>query len=157
MHILCSHFLDAPVGEVCFCILCSLYTWFFTLGWKCGLQGNEQAKQYVHLLNSTLTATERTICCILENYQREDGVEIPEVLRDFMGGKTFLPYQNTGKEAKGKKPKAWELSLRHLEWLILIWMPWRRCWFKVILLSNSWMLEHFNQLMLLHFEHFLVS
>ncbi|KAH7861067.1 hypothetical protein Vadar_021262 [Vaccinium darrowii] len=69
-------------------------------------KGNEQAKQYVHLLNSTLTATERTICCILENYQREDGVEIPEVLRDFMGGKTFLPYQNTGKEAKGKKPKA---------------------------------------------------
>lgn len=71
-------------------------------------KGNEQAKQYVHLLNSTLTATERTICCILENYQREDGVEIPEVLRDFMGGKTFLPYQNTAKEAKAKakKPKA---------------------------------------------------
>jgi seryl-tRNA synthetase len=65
-------------------------------------KGNEQAKQYVHLLNSTLTATERTLCCILENYQREDGVEIPEVLRDFMGGKTFLPYQNT---AKGKKPQ----------------------------------------------------
>ncbi|KAE9462670.1 hypothetical protein C3L33_05426, partial [Rhododendron williamsianum] len=68
---------------------------------------NEQAKQYVHLLNSTLTATERTMCCILENYQREDGVEIPEVLRDFMGGKTFLPFPNTPeKEAKGKKSKA---------------------------------------------------
>ncbi|KAL7199314.1 hypothetical protein ACSBR2_021577 [Camellia fascicularis] len=46
---------------------------------------NEQAKQVVHLLNSTLTATERTMCCILENYQREDGVEIPEVLREYMG------------------------------------------------------------------------
>uniref|UniRef100_A0A5B7BBX8 serine--tRNA ligase n=1 Tax=Davidia involucrata TaxID=16924 RepID=A0A5B7BBX8_DAVIN len=70
-------------------------------------KSNEQAKQYVHMLNSTLTATERTMCCILENYQKEDGVEIPEALRGFMGGKTFLPFQtNPAKEAKGKKSKA---------------------------------------------------
>lgn len=76
------------------------------------LQSNEQAKKYVHLLNSTLTATERTICCILENYQRADGVEVPEALREFMGGKTFLPFKNKpaekkpADEGKGKKPKA---------------------------------------------------
>lgn len=29
-------------------------------------------KKYVHCLNSTLCATSRTICCILENYQTED-------------------------------------------------------------------------------------
>jgi hypothetical protein len=29
-------------------------------------------KTYVHALNATLCATERTLCCILENYQRED-------------------------------------------------------------------------------------
>lgn len=29
-------------------------------------------KKYVHCLNSTLTATTRTICCIIENYQTED-------------------------------------------------------------------------------------
>lgn len=29
-------------------------------------------KTYVHALNSTLCATERTLCCILENYQKED-------------------------------------------------------------------------------------
>ncbi|KAK6915561.1 Aminoacyl-tRNA synthetase, class II (G/ P/ S/T) [Dillenia turbinata] len=70
-------------------------------------KGNEQAKQYVHLLNSTLTATERTMCCILENYQKEDGVEIPEVLQPFMGGKTFIPFQNKPTtDAKGKKSKA---------------------------------------------------
>lgn len=69
-------------------------------------KSNEQTKQYVHLLNSTLTATERTLCCILENYQREDGVEIPEVLRPFMYGKTFLPFQSKpAPEAKGKKSK----------------------------------------------------
>ncbi|KAL6531538.1 hypothetical protein OROMI_027901 [Orobanche minor] len=69
-------------------------------------KGNEKAKEYVHMLNSTLTATERTICCILENYQKEDGVEIPEVLRNFMGGKTFIPFKNNPvKESKGKKAK----------------------------------------------------
>ena len=31
--------------------------------------GQEQKKEYVHMLNSTLTATERTLCCVLENYQ----------------------------------------------------------------------------------------
>ncbi|KAJ6737018.1 hypothetical protein OIU85_019120 [Salix viminalis] len=56
-------------------------------------KSNEQVKQYCHLLNSTLTATERTICCILENYQKEDGVEVPEPLRKYMSGKEFLPFQ----------------------------------------------------------------
>ncbi|KAF8401663.1 hypothetical protein HHK36_012609 [Tetracentron sinense] len=70
-------------------------------------KGNEQVKQYVHLLNSTLTATERTICCILENYQKEDGIEIPAVLQPFMGGITFLPFQSKpATEVKGKKSKA---------------------------------------------------
>lgn len=31
-------------------------------------------KEYVHMLNCTLTATERTLCCILENYQTPEGV-----------------------------------------------------------------------------------
>lgn len=70
-------------------------------------KSNEQAKQYVHLLNSTLTATERTLCCILENYQKEDGVEIPEALREFMGGKTFIPFKTKpASETKGKKSRA---------------------------------------------------
>uniref|UniRef100_A0A7N0TB20 serine--tRNA ligase n=1 Tax=Kalanchoe fedtschenkoi TaxID=63787 RepID=A0A7N0TB20_KALFE len=64
--------------------------------------GNEQGKQYVHLLNSTLTATERTICCILENNQTKDGVKIPEALQPFMGGKSFLPFI---REVIGKKIK----------------------------------------------------
>ncbi|KGN49564.1 serine--tRNA ligase [Cucumis sativus] len=71
-------------------------------------KSNEQTKQYVHLLNSTLTATERTLCCILENYQKEDGVEVPEVLRPYLGGKAFLPFKTkpTGSDSKGKKSKA---------------------------------------------------
>lgn len=32
-------------------------------------KANQQTKQYVHMLNGTLCATTRTLCCILENYQ----------------------------------------------------------------------------------------
>lgn len=39
----------------------------------------------MHMLNATLCATERTMCCILENYQEADGVRVPEVLRPYMG------------------------------------------------------------------------
>ena len=31
-------------------------------------------KEYVHMLNGTLSATERTLCCVIENYQTPDGV-----------------------------------------------------------------------------------
>jgi len=48
-------------------------------------------KQFVHMLNSTLTATERTLCCIVENYQTETGVRVPDVLVPFMGT-DFLPF-----------------------------------------------------------------
>ncbi|EXB54736.1 Serine--tRNA ligase [Morus notabilis] len=57
-------------------------------------EGLYKGKDHVHLLNSTLTATERTMCCILENYQKRNGAEVPEVLRNFMGGKTFLPFNS---------------------------------------------------------------
>jgi len=39
---------------------------------------------FVHMLNSTLCATERAICCILENYQTEKGIRIPKVLKPFL-------------------------------------------------------------------------
>ena len=38
-----------------------------------------------HTLNSTLTATERTLIAIIENYQNEDGsITIPRALRSYM-------------------------------------------------------------------------
>lgn len=43
-------------------------------------------KEFVHTLNSTAIATERTITAILENYQRKDGkITVPKVLRNFVG------------------------------------------------------------------------
>jgi seryl-tRNA synthetase len=60
------------------------------------------------MLNSTLTATERTLCCILENYQEEDGVAVPKALQPFMGGIEFLPFKRPldSKQAGDSKPKA---------------------------------------------------
>lgn len=37
-------------------------------------------KTYVHALNATLCATERTLCCVLENFQREEVIWILETL-----------------------------------------------------------------------------
>jgi hypothetical protein len=53
------------------------------------------------MLNSTLSATERTLCCILENYQTPDGVRVPEVLQPFMPGIDFIPFRKTF-NAKGQ-------------------------------------------------------
>jgi len=48
---------------------------------------NEET-QYVHTLNSTLVATERTMVAIIENFQTKDGhVNIPNVLQKYMGKK----------------------------------------------------------------------
>ncbi|KAI7461318.1 Serine--tRNA ligase, partial [Hortaea werneckii] len=66
-------------------------------------------KTYCHALNSTLCATERALCCVLENYQTEDGIKVPEVLRKYIPGQPdFLPYtkelpkDSTSLKAKGK-------------------------------------------------------
>lgn len=67
----------------------------------------DSEKRYVHMLNGTLCATERTLCCILENYQEENGLRIPEVLQPFMGT-DFLPYKEEEKpkdKKKEEKPK----------------------------------------------------
>ncbi len=42
--------------------------------------------RYVHTLNGSGVAVGRTVAAIIENYQRDDGsVEVPEVLRKYMG------------------------------------------------------------------------
>lgn len=60
---------------------------------------NTDEKVYVHMLNGTMCATTRTMCCILENYQTDEGVTVPECLRPFMGGIEFMPYDEKSKTA----------------------------------------------------------
>lgn len=48
--------------------------------------------EFVHTLNGSGLAVGRTVAAILENYQLEDGhVEVPEVLRPYMGGVEYIP------------------------------------------------------------------
>lgn len=66
-------------------------------------------KLYCHMLNSTLIATERAMCCVIENYQTPIGIKVPEVLQEFMGGVDFIPFVNPPppppKPKKGEAPK----------------------------------------------------
>ena len=51
-----------------------------------------ESTPFVHLLNGTLCATQRTLCCIMENYQTAEGFKVPKVLQPFMGGIEFIKY-----------------------------------------------------------------
>ncbi|CAL3965919.1 hypothetical protein PZA11_002734 [Diplocarpon coronariae] len=72
----------------------------------------EIRKKYVHALNSTLCATERALCCLLENFQTEEGFNVPEPLRKYLPGTPeFLPFtkelpkDTTSQKAKSKAGK----------------------------------------------------
>lgn len=57
-----------------------------------GVSANN-VKEYTHMLNGTLCAVTRTMCSICENYQTEEGVIIPEVLRPYMMGTEMLRFR----------------------------------------------------------------
>ena len=61
---------------------------------RCGAPGKgpEKKKSYVHLLNSTLTATERSLCCLIENWQTPEGLVVPPALRPYTCGIEFVPF-----------------------------------------------------------------
>ncbi|KAI9513447.1 serine-tRNA ligase [Russula earlei] len=60
---------------------------------RCGLKSKDQSRKvYVHMLNGTLCATERALCCLVENYQTPEGLRIPEALQPYMQGRDFLPW-----------------------------------------------------------------
>ena len=51
----------------------------------------DKNNEFVHMLNGTLCATERALCCILENYQTPEGVRVPKVLVPYVGTE-FIKY-----------------------------------------------------------------
>jgi len=51
----------------------------------------DEPTKWLHTLNSTLTASERTLIAIMENYQTENGsIEIPKALEPYIGGITRI-------------------------------------------------------------------
>ena len=72
-----------------------------------GTQGktDDGKKLYCHMLNSTLVATERALCCVIENYQTKCGIKVPDVLQEYMGGVSFIPFvSEMPKPKKGPAP-----------------------------------------------------
>eukprot|EP00928_Gymnodinium_smaydae_P038874 TRINITY_DN266_c0_g2_i1.p1 TRINITY_DN266_c0_g2~~TRINITY_DN266_c0_g2_i1.p1 ORF type:complete len:478 (+),score=170.00 TRINITY_DN266_c0_g2_i1:201-1634(+) len=65
--------------------------------------GFKPTDPFCHMLNSTLCATERGLCCLVENYQEADGVRVPRALVPFMLGKEFLPFVKTLKTEEAAK------------------------------------------------------
>jgi seryl-tRNA synthetase len=61
---------------------------------------------FCHMLNSTLCATERAMCCLVENYQEEKGVRVPRALVPFMLGQEFLPFVRPLKGGDDKAAKS---------------------------------------------------
>lgn len=79
-------------------VSCSNCTDYQSRGVNCRFGPNvkgttaNNTKEYCHMLNGTLCAVTRTMCCICENYQTEEGIVIPEVLRPFMMGTEMLKF-----------------------------------------------------------------
>ncbi|OAF66122.1 hypothetical protein A3Q56_06149 [Intoshia linei] len=76
-------------------VSCSNCTDYQSRSVRTCFQKNE-ACEFVHMLNSTMSATTRTICALLENNQTENGINIPKALSKFMPDdyKTFIPFVN---------------------------------------------------------------
>lgn len=51
------------------------------VGYRYPKAGEKQT--YVHMLNATLCAVQRTLCCIIENYQENDKIVVPDVLKPY--------------------------------------------------------------------------
>uniref|UniRef100_A0A8C6QDD6 Serine--tRNA ligase, cytoplasmic n=1 Tax=Nannospalax galili TaxID=1026970 RepID=A0A8C6QDD6_NANGA len=89
--------------------------------------------EFVHMLNATMCATTRTICAILENYQTETGIIVPEKLKEFMppGLQELIPFvkpapidqepskkqkkQHEGSKKKAAKEVTLENQLQNME------------------------------------------
>lgn len=61
-------------------------------------QSANSVKEYCHMLNGTLCAITRTMCCICENYQTDEGVVVPPALRPFMMGKELISFPTEEEE-----------------------------------------------------------
>jgi seryl-tRNA synthetase len=70
-----------------------------------GFNEGEKKAPFVHMLNSTLVATERTMCCIMENYQTADGLVVPEALRPYCCGIEKFAWTREVKPQPKEEPK----------------------------------------------------
>lgn len=98
-----------------------------SLNVKLGFKKANEKAGFVHMLNGTLCATERALCCLVENYQTPEvssaaapaltldiepesvanpkGIRIPKALQPYMQGRDFIPFTVELPPAKKEKAK----------------------------------------------------
>ena len=70
---------------------CSNCTDYQTRNLNIRVRRNDGNVEILHSLNGTAVSLARSLVAIIENYQTKDGcIEVPEVLRPYMGGRTEL-------------------------------------------------------------------
>ncbi len=70
---------------------CSNYEAFQARRMQARYRSEKNKPELIHTLNGSGLAVGRTLVAVLENYQRADGgVDIPEVLRPYMGGRSVI-------------------------------------------------------------------
>ncbi len=75
-------------GEVVSCSNCTSYQ---ARKVNVRIRGNED-NHVAHTLNATACVPQRIITAIIENNQEEEGIRIPEALREYMGGKEYIRF-----------------------------------------------------------------
>jgi len=91
--------------EVVSCSNCTDYQ-ARRLGLRVGRAGRP-GKTVPHTLNSTAVATSRGLAVLLEQYQRPEGsIEIPSVLRKYLGGRTAIGPAPPASATRGGAPPA---------------------------------------------------
>lgn len=74
--------------HVWFCGLKFFFLAARKLGIRYGYNEGEKKAPFAHMLNSTLCATERTMCCLMENFQTAEGFTVADKKTTFL--KTFF-------------------------------------------------------------------
>jgi len=102
--------------ELCSCSNCTDYQSRRLLVRYGQTKKMSEKAEYCHMLNATMCASTRVICCILENNQTEEGILVPELLRPFMGGLELIKFVKPApieeqKDSKGKGKKKKEQNI----------------------------------------------
>ncbi|KAH8738721.1 hypothetical protein FG386_000512 [Cryptosporidium ryanae] len=86
-------------------VSCSNCTDFQSRALECrlGFGKGDREKKYCHFLNGTLCAIQRTLCCIVENYQTPDGLRVPKVLQPYLNGVEFIPFKESNVNSESQK------------------------------------------------------
>ncbi|CAL1155957.1 unnamed protein product [Cladocopium goreaui] len=92
-------------GEYKELVSCSNCTDFQSRALDIRSRNVKEKPRFVHMLNSTLVASGRCMCCILETYQTPTGVKVPTALVPFMG-LDFMPFVREVRSASQKTSKA---------------------------------------------------